>query len=86
MGPPVFDQAAATRLPQDARVFLLMGGLEGGSMVPDVERMANVVLQSGLPRQNMVLKVVPAQGHNEAFWSSEFREAVLWLFAPQPAG
>jgi predicted alpha/beta superfamily hydrolase len=85
MGPPIFDQAAATRLPQDARLFLLMGGMEGGSMVPDVGRMASVVVQSGLPQQNLVLKVVPAQGHNEGFWSSEFREAVLWMFAPQPA-
>lgn len=85
MGPQIFDEAAATPLPQDARLFLLMGALEGSTMVPDVQRMAGVVLQAGLPQQNLVLKIVPGRGHNEAFWSSEFRDAVLWLFAPPPA-
>jgi predicted alpha/beta superfamily hydrolase len=80
---PSFDFVAARPVPKDARIFMLMGEKEGDSMVPDVERMASVVRKSGHPERNMVLKIVPGAQHNEGFWSSEFREAVLWLFAPE---
>jgi predicted alpha/beta superfamily hydrolase len=77
---PSFDFMARHPLPQDARVYLLMGELEGESMVPDVQRMADVVRTSGHPAANTVLKIVPGQKHNEGFWSSELREALLWMF------
>jgi len=80
---PSFDFMAQHPLPKDARVFLLMGEKEGDSMVPDVQRMAEVVRASGHPAKNTVLKIVPEQKHNEGFWSSELREALLWMFADQ---
>jgi predicted alpha/beta superfamily hydrolase len=78
---PSFEFMAQHPLPQDARVFLLMGEKEGDSMVPDVQRMADIVRASGHPAANTVLKIVPEQKHNEGFWSSELREALLWMFA-----
>jgi predicted alpha/beta superfamily hydrolase len=78
---PSFDFMAQHPLPKDARVYLLMGEKEGDSMVPDVQRMAQVVEKSGHPAKNTVLKIVPEQKHNEAFWSGELREALLWMFA-----
>jgi len=79
---PAFDFMAQHPVPKDARLFMLMGEKEGGAMVPDVERMAAVVKQSGHPAANTVLKIVPGAEHNEAFWSGELREALLWMFAP----
>ncbi|MFL6674820.1 MAG: alpha/beta hydrolase [Massilia sp.] len=81
--PQSYEFAAATRLPGDARVYMLMGEQEGDAMVPDVQRMAEVVAKAGLPAQNLVLKIVPGAKHNEGFWSGEFRQAVLWMFAPE---
>lgn len=78
---PAFDFMARHPVPKDARLFMLMGEKEGGAMVPDVERMAAVVKQSGHPAANTVLKIVPGAEHNEAFWSGELREALLWMFA-----
>ena len=78
---PAFDFMAAHPLPKDARVYLLMGEKEGDSMVPDVERMAGVVRQTGHPADGAVLKIVPGAQHNEQFWSGELREALLWMFA-----
>lgn len=78
---PAYDFMASHPLPKDARVYLLMGEKEGDSMVPDVQRMAQVVRASGHPAANTVLKIVPEQKHNERFWSSELREALLWMFA-----
>jgi alpha-glucosidase len=80
---PSFDFMAQHPLPQDARVFLLMGEKEGDSMVPDVQRMADIVRASGHPAANTVLKIVPEQKHNEGFWSSELRAALLWMFADE---
>jgi alpha-glucosidase len=80
--PAVYGYVADHPLPTDARVYMLMGELEGDSMVPDVRRMADVVRATGLPAGRMVLKVVPGERHNEGFWSREFGEAVQWLFAP----
>lgn len=83
--PPVCDFVAAHPVPGDARLYMLMGELEGGSMLADVQRMAAVVRQAGLPEANLVLKVVPGARHNEEFWSGQFREAVLWMFKPAAA-
>jgi alpha-glucosidase len=83
---PSFDFMAQHPLPKDARVYLLMGEKEGDSMVPDVQRMADVVRASGHPAANTVLKIVPEQKHNEGFWSSELREALLWMFADEKSG
>ena len=80
--PAAFAFAAQHPLPKDARVYLLMGEKEGGQMVPNVRRMADVLRKSGHPQAATVLKIVPGAEHNEGFWSEELREALLWMFAP----
>ncbi len=80
---PSFGFVASKPVPKDARVFMLMGEKEGPEMVADVKRMAEVVQKSGHPAANTVLKIVPGAEHNEAFWSGELREALLWMFAPE---
>lgn len=81
--PMSFAYVAAKPLPKDSRVYMLMGGDEGDSMVPDAKMMAETVLHTGLPKDQFVLKIVPGEHHNEAFWSKQFGEAVQWLFAPE---
>lgn len=66
----------------DARLYLLMGGREGGNMVSNVEKVNAALLKSGHPPANLSLKITPGADHNEAFWASEFEQAVLWMFAP----
>ena len=81
---PVFDFVKAKQVPKDARVFMLMGGEEGGSMVGDALSMADLIAKTGHPANNLIYKIVPGAKHNEGFWSAEFREAVLWMFAATP--
>jgi predicted alpha/beta superfamily hydrolase len=84
--PAVFDFVVDHPVPKDARIFMLMGEQEGGSMALDVYHMAGVLRGTKHPAQGWALKLVPGAHHNEAFWSQEFAEAVQWLFAPeQPA-
>lgn len=82
---PVYDFVTAKQAPKDARVYMLMGGEEGESMVPDARRMAALMARTGHPAHNLTFKVVPGAKHNEGFWSGEFRAAVLWMFAPRTA-
>ncbi len=82
--PMSFAYVAAKPLPRDARVYMLMGGEEGDSMVPDARMMADTVRRTGLPKDHFVLKIVPGEHHNEGFWSKQFGEAVQWLFGPEP--
>ena len=82
---PVYGFVAAKQVPKDARVYMLMGSEEGESMVPDAQRMAALLAKTGHPANNLAFKVVPGAKHNEGFWSGEFREAVLWMFAPNGA-
>jgi len=81
--PTSFEFFASRPVPRDARIYLLMGELEGDSMVPDVQRMAQVLRQAGHPADRTVLKIVPGARHNEGFWSEEFGQAIEWLFAPE---
>lgn len=67
--------------PQNQRIYQLVGALEGASMANDMETMHDNLIGYGFSESQLVSKVVPNQGHNEAFWRSEFEEAYLWLFS-----
>ena len=79
-GDDMLKFAGASKARGDARLYLLMGEKEGQSMVRDVRRMHMELKKLQHPEANHWLKVVPGAEHNEAFWSREFREAVLWMF------
>jgi len=78
--PDVFEFAKATSLPKSARLDFLVGTKEGGEIVKDMQKMLSLIKQSGHPVRNVKSKVVDGAEHNEAFWSSEFADSILWLF------
>lgn len=82
VSPQPFEATRAAVLPPDARVYLYMGGAEGGQMVQDMQAMA-VLLQA---RVRLQVRVVPEAGHNEAAWRAEFPRAIRWLLAEPEGG
>ena len=76
--PAMFDYAAAHPLPATSRLMLHMGGREGGSMVPDVQRMHELLAAHKEPA--LQLRIVPQGEHNEAAWRQEFPRVVRWLY------
>ena len=65
---------------QNTKLYLLVGGQEGDSMVPDTENMQQLLLETGFNPENLKTKIVPEGKHNEAFWKSEFLEVITYLF------
>lgn len=78
--PDTFEFAKNNILPKSARLDFLVGTREGGEIVKDMQKMLTIVKQTGHPMHNIKSKVVEGAEHNEAFWSVEFADSILWLF------
>ena len=76
----VFDYTQANPVPKDSRLYLLVGQKEGKGMYKPMQKMNDFILKQGHPKANISSKINPEGEHNEAFWRSEFTEAVRWLF------
>lgn len=64
--------------PIETKIYMMCGDSESEEMIPDVERMKNLLLKK-MPGKNLVIKFVKGGKHNEELWSKEFPEAYLWL-------
>lgn len=78
----VYQQTDAAVLPQTVRISMLTGEKEGRDMLTNMHKMARQLRAQGLPASQFSLKQVPDAEHNEAFWRSEFADAVLFLYNP----
>lgn len=78
----VFQQTDAAVLSPKVRISMLTGEKEGRDMLANMHKMARLLREQGLPAQQFSLKQVPDAEHNEAFWRSEFADAVLFLYNP----
>lgn len=67
----------------DSRLYLLVGGKEGGTMDKDMFTMKELLLETGFKKDHITSKLNPNAEHNEAFWSGEFKEVITWLFEIQ---
>lgn len=76
----VFELTRDNPVPEDARLYLLVGGKEGEMMYEPMERMYQLIKDMGHPAGYIAAKNNPEGKHNEPFWRSEFKEAILWLF------
>lgn len=76
----VFGYTSTVEIPSTSKFFVSVGGLEGTSMAPDVERMQGLLRSRGMAAENLFTRVVEDGEHNEAFWTVEFEHAVKWLF------
>lgn len=75
--PALFDLAAQSPAPADARLYLYVGGAELDVMREPAQRM-HALLRT--QRAATTLSVVPGADHNEVAWRAEFGRAVRWLF------
>lgn len=49
-------------------------------MVSDTEKMEQLLLEKGFPKENLKTKIVADGKHTESFWRDEFLETILFLY------
>ncbi len=76
----VFELTQKSGKQKNLRLYLLVGGKEGETMVSDMYKAEKMLLESGFYRENLISKENKDAKHNEAFWSSEFETVVKWLY------
>lgn len=71
------------KLPINSRLYFLVGDDEGADMIDGMREMVTSLEKQGLGKTNLNSKTVKHGTHNEAFWRSEFSDAITWLFQNQ---
>lgn len=80
--PAIAEETARTPLRPGQRVYVYVGGAEGGGMQPDAEAMA-ARWQATLPDSAALrFKAIAEAEHNETAWRAALPEALCWSFAP----
>lgn len=67
-----------TNIDPDTRVLLLGSELEDSTMVPDMKRIADILLTK-LPADRIRVIGTSYGAHSEWYWKKEFPDAVIWL-------
>lgn len=63
----------------DAKVYFMAGDREDENMIPDLDRMYELVSGKIRNKKHLLKKVVRGGNHDEALWSKEFPAAFLWI-------
>lgn len=82
VAPKIYFQAINFFNPYQTKIYLYAGGMEGASMVPNVQRLKSALQRKGLDGSKIEfeLSIDPNGQHNEGKWGEEFPRAVEWLF------
>lgn len=75
----IYDFAQATEIPKTKKFYFVIGTEESETAVAEQQKMVDLLLHKGVNKNQINNKIVIGGKHNEAFWSSEFLEAYLWL-------
>ena len=75
-----YPHVESTGKQEDMRIYLLAGGSEGFSVVPDMLMMYNTLLNNSFAEEELYYLVQPDGTHSEWFWAREFGQAYQWLF------
>lgn len=80
--PAIAEETARTPLQPGQRVYVYVGGSEGGGMQPDAEAMA-ARWKTALPDSAALRFTASAKAeHNETAWRAALPAALCWSFAP----
>ena len=75
----IYTFTTNTSLSKTSRFYFVIGTEESEEAVPDQQKMVNLLIEKGISQQHIVNKIIEGGQHNEAFWSSQFPEAYIWL-------
>ena len=76
----IYDLVESAVIPQLSKFFFLCGDKESESMVPDQERMVELLKSKGVKSDHIENHIIEDGEHNEKLWSNNFGNAYLWLY------
>lgn len=76
----VYDFTYLTGKQQPVKFYIMGGTAESGSLVQEMNDMADTLKAVGFTENEISVKAVQGGQHNEQLWRQEFGEAYEWLF------
>ncbi|NRA94180.1 MAG: alpha/beta hydrolase, partial [Psychroserpens sp.] len=80
VNPEIFDLASSTEISQDLFIYFLAGSNESETMIPNIQRMTEILNLKGLDDEHYEIHTVEGGEHNEALWRDGFPFAFHWFF------
>lgn len=79
INPEIFSLVEKADVSPATRWFFLTGSEEGDETVRNHEQMVNLLLEKGIPKNNLKSKIIDGGQHNEQLWGNHFGMAYQWL-------
>lgn len=76
----IYDLVTSTEIPPTSKFYFLVGEEEGESMVPDQERMVELLKSKGIKDTQLENHIIKGGKHNETLWKTHFPNAYNWLY------
>ncbi|WP_299525441.1 alpha/beta hydrolase-fold protein [Winogradskyella sp.] len=76
----IYDLVTSSTIPESSKFFFLIGEKEGDSMVPDQERIVELLKSKGVTSKQISSHIIKDGEHNEKLWSTNFAKAYQWLY------
>ena len=78
-----FEHAEINGLPEDSKLYTIVGRGEGNVYISTVTNMHNILNDSGATPENSSFTIHEDGQHSEWYWAREFEAAYNWLFNSQ---
>lgn len=75
----IYELAKKSKLNTETKFYFLVGTAESEEMVPDTEKMIEILQKKGIQPNQLEVKYIDGGEHNEAMWSKYFPESYIWL-------
>lgn len=75
----IYEFARNAEINEKTRFYFLAGTAESEEMLPDIDRMIEILIENGVNSKNIRKSFIEEGEHNEALWKSNFAETYLWL-------
>jgi predicted alpha/beta superfamily hydrolase len=77
--PDIYKYAQQQTLPAYSRFYFVCGDAEGGSMVTDMQKMADIIRAKGKGTDKTPVVIINGASHNEKQWNGDFPGFYEWL-------
>lgn len=80
----VYDFVQAAGKQQNMKIYLVAGGNESGSMLPNMQAMYNLLLSVGFTTSEVSYNAIAGGQHTESFWAQQLPACYQWLYNAPP--